>query len=618
MLFDREKKITVIYATLIIAYVLLAAHAPLNINTIALQDDGLYLRRAMSLVSGDWMGGYDQNILSKGPIYSIFIAIGAITGLPINIFNALFSVLSLLFLVNVLYKLGVNKHLCTFTFFYILFDPYLLPIRIIRESIYWQLAVIIFAIFIHIFVSNEERVSRARLIVYGCFLGMFWLCREESIWIVPSLFVLGLGLFIRKRENIFCMNFFRQTAFLLLGFIALYGLISALNYKSYRTFVTVETTSSYFKRFMSNLNSVEPSKYKPYIPVQKDVREKIYKISPTFSLLKNTLENPQNGWKTHGCNVYPSTCGDYAGGWFIYALRDAVKDAGFYENSARSRFFYESVSKDIEAGCANKIISCRKPVISLMPSSQLIDFDVLAKSFIKSINFVFRLESDHHYSDFPLTNKESLEIAKDFLNGPKTFSTVNFEASGWYRDMGKSHLKLVCKDSDNNETEVFVESLPSDDLVAFFGDPSLGNNRFHVYSQYRNCKFFSNGIYLGSNSLPEKFHIDYVYQVKESNFLKLNRSMKYLYKYLNISLCVLGLVLLSLRFYQNKLVFNNIFIVILFGMTLLLTRMLLVSLIDSTSFPAVSVMYLLPIYPIFSIMQILVLSMIWRPYAKRA
>ena len=48
-------------------------------------DDQLFVKLADSLVSGQWLGPYDQLTLAKGPLYSLWIALVFLIGLPLGL-----------------------------------------------------------------------------------------------------------------------------------------------------------------------------------------------------------------------------------------------------------------------------------------------------------------------------------------------------------------------------------------------------------------------------------------------------------------------------------------------------------------------------------------------------
>ena len=73
------------------------------------------------------------------------------------------------------------------------------------------------------------------------------------------------------------------------------------------------------------------------------------------------------GWIYAGCPLYPQTCGGYAGGWFMWALRDAVASDGKYTNGAVASAFYQKVADEVDAACHSKALECYFNPVPFMP-----------------------------------------------------------------------------------------------------------------------------------------------------------------------------------------------------------------------------------------------------------
>ena len=58
----------------------------------------------------------------------------------------------------------------------------------------------------------------------------------------------------------------------------------------------------------------------------------VAEVVPAFKPLELALEpgEPLFGWQAPGCSAILTTCGDIAGGWFVWALRDAAAQNKFY------------------------------------------------------------------------------------------------------------------------------------------------------------------------------------------------------------------------------------------------------------------------------------------------
>ncbi len=59
-----------------------------------------------------------------------------------------------------------------------------------------------------------------------------------------------------------------------------------------------------------------------------------------------------------GCAWYPWTCGDIAGGWFFWALRDAAAQEGHYETPAAAADFFGRLRDQVVTACHQGLLAC--------------------------------------------------------------------------------------------------------------------------------------------------------------------------------------------------------------------------------------------------------------------
>jgi hypothetical protein len=90
-------------------------------------------------------------------------------------------------------------------------------------------------------------------------------------------------------------------------------------------------------------------------------RAQIYAVSPAFRELQPALEDLNSGWFTYGCLSYPHTCGDLTGGWFLWAVRDAVTRSGYHSTAANAAAYYLRLADEINAACESGRLDCDSP-----------------------------------------------------------------------------------------------------------------------------------------------------------------------------------------------------------------------------------------------------------------
>lgn len=107
-------------------------------------DDFLFIQHAESIIKGEWFGAFSDKTLVKGPMYPLFIAFNHFTGISLKFSEYLLYLVSIVLLTIGTYKLFTNKLLSIFLLGLLLLNPYVEVInRVMRESIYTAQMIII-------------------------------------------------------------------------------------------------------------------------------------------------------------------------------------------------------------------------------------------------------------------------------------------------------------------------------------------------------------------------------------------------------------------------------------------------------------------------------------------
>src|SRR5262249_5366859 len=113
------------------------------------------------------------------------------------------------------------------------------------------------------------------------------------------------------------------------------------------------------------LARVGEARFQPYVVLPRAVRPRLYELSPAFRELEPYLE-ARTIWETRGPRVL-STPGEVFGGWFLWALRDAVQRAGDGDSAPEALAFYRRLAQEVNAACDSGLIPCGPPRDSLVP-----------------------------------------------------------------------------------------------------------------------------------------------------------------------------------------------------------------------------------------------------------
>jgi hypothetical protein len=621
-----------------IGYVILSLHLPVSIYTGAIHDDALYWGNARLILGGHWLGEYSQMTLAKGAGFPLFLAINALIGTSITLATTLFYLFACGLLAKTLRALGVNKYIVLILFFAILFHPELFPTHITRDNIYPALSLIILSGVIRlVFTPQPQDRQLTSVIPYGLVFGLFWITREEGIWIIPSLLLLLIVKTLQlKKQNLPIKDMFCRFACFSLVAIVFVSLIGLTNYCKYGKFEVVDFNGSAYSQALKSLNSVDVGQDLPYIPVSFEKRQAIYKISPSFAQLKDFLEDKTKITATADFSLYSGIYGDYAGEFFVWALREAVANKGYYQNPQRAAEFYNNISKEIQTACDSGVITCKTNPIPFMPNITTAQLHTVPEKISEAIKLAmvqFPIAATGGASEEPL---DQLQRVRLFLGNPSTiFAPIEqrTELTGWFYSTTLDWIVLNCSIKGTTIKKP-IDRINSPDIAEKFKNPNASLQRFSIdVSDYDNCSIATNtspSNTLPINSLLEQqdttlsfsengiFHIDHIYQsyIYNDKYApsKVKKLLGKLYKLVMPIIILLGaityliyLILILVR----KTEIIDIFIVSTMLWCLFISRIFIIVFIDISYFPAINITYMSAAFPILCLADFLSLQLIF-------
>jgi hypothetical protein len=624
-----------------ISYIMLVMHLPVSIYTGAIHDGALYWGNARSIIGGHWLGAYNQMTLAKGPGFPLFLAVNALIGIPITLSIALFYLFACRLLTNTLRELGLNNFIVLILFVVMLFHPYLFLMDIIRDNIYPALSLIIISGVIRlVFTPRQQDKQLNSVIPYGLVFGFFWITREEGIWIIPSLLLLlSFKTLQLKKQNLAIKTIFYRFTYFSLVAIIFVSLIAFINYYNYGKFEVVDFKGTAYSQAFKSLNSVDVGKELPYLPVSSKKRQIIYTISPSFVQLKDYFDNKGRFWTVFGCSLYSWTCDDYAGGWFAWALRDAVADKGYYQNPVRAAEFYNNITKEIQTACDSGTIKCKTNPVPFMPNiarDQLKKFPERIVDAIKFAMVQFPTPDIGSPSWEPL---DLLQKTRLFLGNPRTvpaLSEEKTELNGWFYSVNDDWIVLNCV-TNGLVIKKTIDRISSPDLTEYFKDPKANFQRFSIsVLNNENCSISTES--LRENILPIKSLSEQqtTYrigngtlqfgQISQSSLyskkyfpLKVKSSLVKIYKQIVPALVTFGAfvyVIYLMFILVRKTPVTDIFIISTMLWCLFFSRIVLLVLVDISSFPGINSTYMSAAFPILCLAAFLSLQLIFSKSIK--
>jgi hypothetical protein len=338
----------------------LVSAQPLTAAANATYDDRLFVNLADSILHGRWLGAYDHLTLAKGPAYSVFIALVHRLHVPLPLAQQLLYVLACAALTLAVAPAFRLRVLPFAIYAVLLFNPmsFEAPVmaRVLRQHLATPAAMLVIAGFAGLWFHARAHYY-VRLLwsaAAGAGLAASWLSREEASLLLPAALLLAAGAALAHRRS-----WGRAPTWILLAvpWLTVAGataVVAALNHHYYRAWVTVEFRAAEFADAYAALVRVRPHEWQPYVPVAREVRERIYPVSPAFASLRDYFEGDQGrNWAALGTSLTgrPREDREIAGGWFVWALRDAVHAAGDCPDAGSALRFYRRLADEVNAAC---------------------------------------------------------------------------------------------------------------------------------------------------------------------------------------------------------------------------------------------------------------------------
>jgi len=359
-----------VFFTLLVISGLIILRRWLPVNTlVAYFDDGLFLSRAEFILSGQ-LGeiNWGFNALVKGTFYPWFIVFGNKINLNPIFLTYLTLVLLVLLLGFIVYKINKKIIFSVVLIIFTLADPLYFSdgsSRLLRELTQQNL-VLFFLILLN---STFYLISRSKISLFilgalsiatGLVLAISINVREENIWIYSAYSINVIILFLSRKFKI--TQIVSINLIIIITVFISIQLVKTINSNFYEVSLQNSTTEGEFPKMMLNLSSIVTSQGNVrYSAIDKNKREIAYKISPSFAQLQPYLEGPGQAWVQFGCQD-SNTCDDYSNGWFHVALREAMRNIGWWDTEKIAQEKMGVINDELSKACEEKLITCKRGV----------------------------------------------------------------------------------------------------------------------------------------------------------------------------------------------------------------------------------------------------------------
>jgi hypothetical protein len=331
-------------------------------------DDFLFLRLAASIAEGEWLGVYDNLTLIKGPFYALWMAFLYKLGIPLLLGNQLLYTFAGIVAAISLRPVIQSNWGLLLVFLVVLFNPMTFSLghvaRVDRFGIYPAQTLLVHACALGLLLrySQSVRENMGWFVGLGICLGSFLITREAAFWVYPGLALMALVMIFLpklKLEALSRCRFIPWVGVLLLVIIPS-QMVSFANWKTYEFWGVTEYGNTTFAKAYGALNRVLPKSSNLRVPVSKEVLTLVYKQSPAFAELETLLEGRVGAsWSlTSERELQQEMDGEIAGGWFMWALRDAAFYNLKHQWFGKSEDFYGKVADEINTACDESRLEC--------------------------------------------------------------------------------------------------------------------------------------------------------------------------------------------------------------------------------------------------------------------
>lgn len=336
-----------------------------NIPIIALPaqiyDDGMMVDMAVNIRAGNWLGDYTSNILVKGPFFPFLLAVINLLGCSyINVMNIIY-VLACIYFVYTIKDVFKSKISLGFVYILLLFNPVSYAFwtlqRVYRNGITLAQVLIIIGSMFACYQRREKKASSMLpfAIIGGLTLASLWLTREDGIWILPFILVvialLIISILLQNRKDKKIQWNRKVVTKLIVAILPMLLLILSLqavklvNYAKYGIYAYNEINDGYFGKVIKTMYCVKTDENIQYVTVTRNKIKLLYENSPTLKSIEPELEEMLNAWDHNDRTPGDTQVED---GWFWWALKGAVENAGKYENAQMSNEFYQKVYDELQ------------------------------------------------------------------------------------------------------------------------------------------------------------------------------------------------------------------------------------------------------------------------------
>ena len=248
-------------------------------------------------------------------------------------------------------------------------------LRVYREFVYYSLNLYVLAFSIGLFLrlGSDYKKLLTWAIGLGLSLGVLMISREEGLWIMPTivlLLIFSVFRILKSKEK----GIKLRLSFLVISMVLAYlptFFVSYLNYSHYGFWGISENLNSDYLSIRNTICSIKTSQSLPYRPISKEVLAKAYVVSPRLNELSEYIDKEYDKWRGYSdfsisgkaklfTDEYFIEGQDIGNGHFMWLLRDALADNGYYSEGKFPVNHIHLIAQELKNACDNGDLDCRQ------------------------------------------------------------------------------------------------------------------------------------------------------------------------------------------------------------------------------------------------------------------
>ena len=327
-----------------------------------------------NVVSADewyWFGSYVDRPFRTPPFirlpaYPLWIALIRETGCPLRVASEVLYLIAAFALAVALVRTRQSRWLAVLLYAAIVFNPFSFSVSLSALPDFFYGAVLL-ALLASMLPPSSGRDGPQRLsrgITMGLLLGVLWYTRQENVLIVAWLVVYaGLVLLVAHGHVHAWTVAARRVVAALAVPVAVLVLVSlavkTMNLIHFGVFADSEMETAGWKAAAKGLLRVEPSPPMRLVAAPREVRARVYEVSPAFRELQPFLEGSLGQRMASYTENDPGMQGEIGAGYFWWTLLLAARAAGHDKSAAEAEAYYQRIADEIDVACNDGRLRCR-------------------------------------------------------------------------------------------------------------------------------------------------------------------------------------------------------------------------------------------------------------------